>query len=140
MSITRVDPGIRYSAAVIHGNTVYLAGQVAKKMAGMSVGEQTTEILENIEALLIKCGSSKSKMLSVSIFLSDISTFAEMNVAYDAWVPKDAMPVRATVEAKIASPDGNVANKILAKRNEAVGTSVRPSHLNSLNVAACRRR
>ena len=114
MSITRIDPGARYSAAVIHNNTVYLAGQVAKKTAGKSVAEQTTEILENIEALLIKCGSSKSKMLTVSIFLSDISTFAEMNVAYDAWVPKDAMPTRATVEAKIASPVENVEIIVVA--------------------------
>ena len=114
MTITRIDPGARYSAAVIHGNTVYLAGQVAKKMAGMSVGKQTAEILETIEALLIKCGSSKTKILNVSIFLSDISTFAEMNIAYDAWVPKDAMPARATVEAKIASPVENVEIIVIA--------------------------
>ena len=114
MTITRIDPGKRYSAAVIHNNTVYLAGQVAQKTVGKSVGEQTTEVLENIEALLVKVGSAKNKILNIQIFLPDISKFAEMNVAYDKWVPQDAMPARATVEAKIATPGEDIEIIVVA--------------------------
>ena len=114
MTIKYIEPGVRYSGAVVHGNTAYLAGQVAKAAAGKSVAEQTREILANIEALLIKIGSSKSKMLMVNIWLSDISTFAEMNAEWDAWVPQDAKPARATVEAKIASPVENVEIAVVA--------------------------
>ena len=46
MSIERIGVGARMSQAVVHGDTIYLAGQVAGKAAGASVGEQTREIQE----------------------------------------------------------------------------------------------
>jgi enamine deaminase RidA (YjgF/YER057c/UK114 family) len=103
MSIHRIGAGPRMSQAVVHGNTVYLAGTVADKTAGKSVGEQTKEILEIIDAALAKAGSEKSKILSVNIWLTDIATFAEMNGVWDAWVPQGHTPARATVEAKLAA-------------------------------------
>ena len=57
MSIERIDVGPRMSAAVVHGDTVYLAGQVAKHAAGKSVAEQTREILEIIDGLLARAGT-----------------------------------------------------------------------------------
>ena len=104
MTITRIDPGPRMSDAVIHGNTVYLAGQVAEKAAGKSVGEQTADILGIIDGLLAEAGTDKTKLLMVNIWLSDMSTFAEMNAVWDKWVAKGHSPARATVEAKLASP------------------------------------
>jgi enamine deaminase RidA (YjgF/YER057c/UK114 family) len=96
------------SKAVVHGNTVYLAGQVAEKAAGKSVSEQTREILASIEALLKEVGSDKSKLLSVNIWLADIKTFAEMNEVWDSWVAPGSPPARATVEAKLAAPQFTV--------------------------------
>lgn len=104
MTITRLNPGVRYNGVVIHNNTVYLAGQVAKATAGQSVADQTTEVLGLIDAALASAGITKSKLISINIFLSDITTFAEMNTAYDKWVDKANMPVRVTVEGKIANP------------------------------------
>jgi enamine deaminase RidA (YjgF/YER057c/UK114 family) len=88
----------------VHGHTIYLAGQVADKTAGKSVAEQTAEILSIIDDLLKEAGSDKTKILSVNIYLADISTFAEMNSVWDQWVPKGHPPARATIEAKLAAP------------------------------------
>ena len=104
MSIKRIDPGPRMTQAVVHGGTVYLAGQVSQDAAAATVAEQTTAILGQIDALLAKAGTDKSKLLSANIWLSDISTFEEMNKVWDAWVAKGNAPARATVEAKLAAP------------------------------------
>ena len=104
MSITRIGAGKRMSEAVIHGGKVYLAGFVADKTAGKSVKEQTQDILEQIEATLKKAGTDKTKILKANIWLTDISTFAQMNEAWDAWVVAGHTPARATVESKLAAP------------------------------------
>ncbi len=104
MSIHRIGVGPRMSAAVIHGETIYLAGQVADKSAGGSVAEQTKEILGIIDALLAEAGSDKTQILSATIYLPDISTFAQMNAVWDGWVVQGHTPARATVEAKLAAP------------------------------------
>jgi enamine deaminase RidA (YjgF/YER057c/UK114 family) len=108
MDIRRIGPGQRMSKAAVHGNTIYLAGQVAEAAAGKSVAEQTKEILGIIDALLRDAGSDKSRLLSVNIWLADIKTFAEMNQVWDAWVPSGNTPARATVEAKLAAPQFTV--------------------------------
>lgn len=105
MTIKRIGAGKRMSEAVVHGGKVYLAGVVADKAAGRSVTEQTRDILEQIDATLAKAGSDKTRMLKVNIFLSDITTFAQMNAAWDEWIVAGQTPARATVEAKLASPD-----------------------------------
>ncbi len=104
MSIRRIGAGPRMSAAVVHGNTIYLAGQVADKSAGAGVAEQTREILAIIDGIFAEAGSDKSHLLSATIYLPDISTFAEMNSVWDGWVAKGHAPARATVEAKLAAP------------------------------------
>ena len=101
MSIRRIDVGPRMSQIVIHDNTVYLAGQVGAP--GESVAAQTKAILAEIDALLAKAGTDKTKILQAIIWLADMSTFAEMNSVWDAWVPQGNTPARATGEAKLAS-------------------------------------
>ncbi len=104
MSITRLHAGPRMSQAVVHGQTVYLAGQVADQAKGKSVGEQTREILATVDRLLAEAGSDRTRILSATIYLADIGTFAEMNSEWDAWIPAGHTPARATVEAKLAAP------------------------------------
>jgi len=116
MSIQRIQPGPRMSKAVVHGDTVYLAGQVADKAAGKSVAGQTTEILGIIDGLLAEAGTDKTKLLMVNIWLSDMSTFAEMNSVWDTWVVAGATPGRATVEAKLAAPQFTVEIAVIAAR------------------------
>ena len=104
MSITRLHAGPRMSQAVVHGQTVYLAGVVADHAKGKSVGEQTKEILSSIDRLLAEAGSDRARILSATIYLVDIGTFAEMNAVWDAWIPAGHAPARATVEARLAAP------------------------------------
>lgn len=116
MKIERYEAGPRMSQAVVHGDTVYLAGQVAEKAAGKSVTEQTREILTTIDQLLRDAGSDKSKLLSAQIFLTNISTFAEMNAVWDAWVSPGNTPARATIEARLAAPQFDVEIMVVAAR------------------------
>jgi enamine deaminase RidA (YjgF/YER057c/UK114 family) len=104
------------SQAVIHGDTIYLAGQVASEAKGKSVGEQTGEILATIDRLLAEAGADRTKILSATIYLADIGTFAEMNAVWDAWVPAGHAPARATVEAKLAAPAYTVEIACIAAR------------------------
>jgi enamine deaminase RidA (YjgF/YER057c/UK114 family) len=116
MTIERIEPGLRMSMAVVHGDTVYLAGQVARNAAGGSVADQTRDILATIDGLLAKAGTDKTKLLSANIWLTDIGTFNEMNAVWDAWVAPGAAPARATVEAKLAAPQYTVEIMVVAAR------------------------
>jgi enamine deaminase RidA (YjgF/YER057c/UK114 family) len=104
VTIQRIDAGPRMSKVVVHGDTVYLAGLTADKSRGKSVAEQTREILGVIDGYLAQAGTDKSKLLKVNIWLTDISTWAEMNTVWDAWVSPGNTPARATVESKLAGP------------------------------------
>ena len=116
MTIQRFETGPRMSQAVVHGNTVYLAGIVANKTAGDSVTKQTQEILSIIDGHLAKAGTDKSKLLTATIYLTDMKTFADMNAAWDVWVSAGNTPARATVEAKLAAPQYNVEIMVTAAR------------------------
>jgi enamine deaminase RidA (YjgF/YER057c/UK114 family) len=116
MTIQRIKPGPRMSGAVVHGDTVYLAGQVANATAGKSVTEQTTEILSIIDSLLAEAGTDKSKILMANIWLTDMGTFQEMNAVWDSWVSAGNAPARATVEAKLATPAFKVEIAVIAAK------------------------
>jgi len=116
MAIERHEVGPRMSKAVVHGNTVYLAGIVADNPKGKSVTEQTKDIVRQIDALLAKAGTDKTKLLSTNIYLADMATFAEMNSVWDSWVSQGNTPARATVEAKLATPDYKVEIMVVAGR------------------------
>jgi enamine deaminase RidA (YjgF/YER057c/UK114 family) len=113
-NIRRIGAGARMSKAVVRGNAIYTAGQVADKTKGGSVADQTREVLDLIDELLAEAGSDKSRILSATIYLSDISTFAEMNSVWDVWVDKVNPPARATVEAKLVTPDYKVEIAVIA--------------------------
>ena len=116
MKIERHDVGPRMSKAVVHGDTVYLAGIVANEPKGKSVTEQTKDIVGQIDALLAKAGSDKTKLLSANIWITDMANFAEMNAVWDAWVSPGHTPARATVEAKLAAPDYKLEIMVVAAR------------------------
>ncbi|MGK9050565.1 RidA family protein [Neorhizobium sp. CSC1952] len=101
MSIKRIEPGARMSGAVIHGNTVYLAGQVGE---GETVTEQAKDALAEVDRLLAAAGTDKTKILQTIIYLSDIAYFGEMNAVWEAWIDPANPPARATSEAKLAAP------------------------------------
>lgn len=116
MSIERHDTGDRMSQAVVHGDTVYLAGQVGFESRHKSAEEQTREILDRIDRHLAAAGSDKSKLLSATIWLSDMRLYDAMNAEWDAWVPKGQAPARACVEARLAAPGFDVEIMVTAAR------------------------
>lgn len=113
MSITRHDQSAILSQAVKHGDTVYLAGIVAKDL-NKDVKGQTQEILDEIDRLLGKCGSSKSKVMQCQIWVTDIRNRAPMNEVWTEWVDKSNLPARACVEAKLADPRALVEIMVIA--------------------------
>ncbi len=104
------------SKAVVHGDTVYLAGIVADAPKGKSMAEQTKNILAQIDGFLAKAGTDKTKLLSANIWITDMAKFAEMNAVWDGWVAAGHTPARATVEAKLASPDYLVEIMVVAAK------------------------
>jgi enamine deaminase RidA (YjgF/YER057c/UK114 family) len=104
--ITRRGTGPRMSESVAYNGIVWLAGQLGQP--GASVTEQTAQALAEVDRLLAEAGTDKTRILSAQIWLADIATFAEMNAAWDAWVPQGHTPARATGEAKLAAPDYKV--------------------------------
>jgi len=113
MTITRYQVGARMSQAVVHGDTVYLAGQVADDTSA-DVAGQTEQIVAKIDARLAEAGSDKSKLLSATLWITDMAHFAEMNTVWDAWVSPDNTPARACVEAPLAAPPYKVEIMVIA--------------------------
>lgn len=102
--IKRLDVGQRMSEAAIYNGTVYLAGQVASD-ASLDITGQMNDVLQQIDSLLARAGSDKTRILMAQIFISDLTNFSGMNIAWDAWVAQGHNPPRATVEAKLAKPE-----------------------------------
>ena len=116
MTISRIDIGPRMSQAVVHGDTVYLAGVVAHDAPGASIGDQTRAILARIDDLLAQAGSDKSKLLTTTIWITDMRYFAEMNEVWDAWIDSANPPCRACVETNLAATHFNVEIMVVAAR------------------------
>src|SRR5437763_693752 len=115
MSIARHDHSAILTQAVEDGDTVYLAGVVAKGL-DKDIKGQTKEVLDEIDRLLAKCGSNKSKVLSATIWVTDIRNRAPMNEVWTAWVDPKNMPARACIEAKLADPRALVEIMVIAAK------------------------
>jgi enamine deaminase RidA (YjgF/YER057c/UK114 family) len=103
MELRYFDSGPRMSQGIVAGGLFFTAGQVETGVSG--VAAQTRAILAKLDALLERAATSKSRVVSANVWLADIRTFGEMNAVWDAWIDPAAPPTRATVEAKLATPD-----------------------------------
>ncbi len=116
MAIERMQKGARMSQIVMHGDVVYLAGQVALEAPDQSATAQTQDILARIDTLLAEAGTDKSQLLSATIWLTDIRYYNEMNTVWDAWIDPAHPPARACVESKLATPKYDVEIMVTAAR------------------------
>lgn len=105
--IQRFDTGPRMSEMTVHNGVAYLAGQVAEDDS-LDISGQTREVLAQIDALLARAGSDKSKLLRAQIFLVDLADFRAMNAVWEQWVVPGHTPARATVQAALANPKWKV--------------------------------
>lgn len=115
MTIKRFHVGKRLSEMAVYNGTIYLAGQVAADSAHDIAG-QTKQVLAAIDKLLAEVGSDKTKILSTTIYITDMANFPAMNAVWDAWVPQGNSPPRATVEAKLANPACKVEIQVIASQ------------------------
>ena len=100
--IKRIKPGARFCEAVVVNNIVTTAGITGD---GADAATQARDILAQIDGLLAETGTSKAKLISANIWLRDIAHFDQMNEVWDQWIDKNNLPVRATVEARLAAPE-----------------------------------
>ena len=105
--VQRFDVGARMSEMAMHNGMVWLAGQVAADGAA-GVEGQTQQVLAQIDALLARAGSDRSKIVMAQIYLADIADFAAMNAVWDGWVTAGQTPPRATVQAQLARPEWKI--------------------------------
>jgi len=115
MIIQRLKVGPRMSQATIHGDTVYLAGQVADDTAA-DVVDQTRQILAKIDALLAEAGSSRDRLLQATVWLADVGDYDAINRVWDAWVAPGAPPARACIGAPLAGPEYRIEIGAIAAR------------------------
>ncbi|MEM5503006.1 RidA family protein [Ahrensia kielensis] len=113
MSITRTEIGSRMSQTVTHGDTIYLAGQVGE---GADITAQTKDMLANVDRLLESVGSSKSHILSATIWMANMGDVAGMNAVWDAWVDPKNTPARACIESRLVTSDYIVEVMIIAAK------------------------
>jgi enamine deaminase RidA (YjgF/YER057c/UK114 family) len=113
MTLERFHVGKRLSDMVVHNGTVYLAGQIPETL-NADITTQTREVLKQIDQLLAEAGTDKTRLLSATIFITDMRDFPGMNEAWDEWVPAGHTPARATVEARLANPGWKVEIQAIA--------------------------
>jgi enamine deaminase RidA (YjgF/YER057c/UK114 family) len=111
--VRRIDPGPRLSEASVYGDRMYLSGMIPEDTS-LDITGQVKQALAEIDALLARGGSDKTKILSAVIWLSDIADFTAMNAVWDAWVVPGRTPARATVQAKLNDPKMKVEIMVVA--------------------------
>lgn len=104
MSIERLDSGEILSQATIHNGIAYICGQTATDRS-VGIKEQTAQVLAKIDDRLARCGTDKSKMLMVTIYLADMTQKNDMNDVWKEWLGDLARPARACVGTPLATPE-----------------------------------
>jgi 2-iminobutanoate/2-iminopropanoate deaminase len=94
-------PGGHYSQAVVHGDLVYLSGILpitpsGEKLTDATFSEQTEQILKNLDAILQAAGSTREKVIKVTVFIADISAWGTVNQVYTQFFG-DHRPARSVV-------------------------------------------
>ena len=114
-SIKRIDCGPRMSEAVVLGDRIHCSGMIPEDTS-QDVTGQVKQALAEIDSLLAKGGSDKTRILSAVIWLADIADFAAMNAVWDFWVVPGQTPARATVQARLNDPRMKVEIMVVAAR------------------------
>jgi len=103
MTVKRHEPSKIYSKVVEANGFVFTAGVTADDVKQDAKG-QTQQILKEIDRLLKLGGTDKTKIVSATIWVSDIRLRDAMNEAWIAWTGGENLPGRACIEAKLADP------------------------------------
>ena len=111
-----------YSQGIRAGNLVFTAGQIAldpatQQVVAAGISEQTTQVFENLKAILEQAGSSLDRVVKATVFLKDFNDFATMNAVYGAYLAGDGVtpPARTTVEVSRLPKDVLVEIDLIAE-------------------------
>jgi 2-iminobutanoate/2-iminopropanoate deaminase len=106
-----------YSHAVLSGSTIYVSGQVGKKATGemmvQDIRTETTQVMENIGAILNEAGMNFAQVVKTTIFLKNMDDFSSVNEVYGSYFKKD-FPARETVQVSKLPLDVNVEISVIA--------------------------
>ncbi len=102
--IDRLNPGRRYSDAVTHNGLVYAVEVPVSETA--DIRDQTREVLAELDATLALAGSSRDRMLSATVYLTDMADYEGMNAVWEDWLPNGAAPSRACVQVAALAHSG----------------------------------
>jgi 2-iminobutanoate/2-iminopropanoate deaminase len=109
-----------YSQAIMAGNTLYLAGQIAidpatNQVKSGTIEEETKLVLDNLKAVLEAAGMTMANIVSTTVFMADLNEFPRMNAVYATYFPQNP-PARATVQVARLPRDVKVEIAAIAVR------------------------
>ena len=110
---TGEQAGALISKGVVHGDILILSGVTARNLDG-DVAAQTRDALDQVEALLAEGGSDRDHVLTVHVWLSDMSRFQDMNAVWNGWVDATRPPARTCVSGELFHPDCRVEIQVMA--------------------------
>ena len=103
------------SVSVDHGGLVYLSGIIPDDLSADITG-QTREVLNKIETHLRDAGTDKSKLLTATVFITDVTNREKMNAVWKEWVDPQNLPARATVGVTLAPPQLLIEISVIAAK------------------------
>lgn len=101
-----------YSQAILAGNFLFVSGQVALhpvtgELIYQNIQAETTQVMENIKAILGEAGTDFSRIIKTTIFLKDMQDFAAVNTIYGSYL-SEPFPARETVQVAGLPKNANV--------------------------------
>jgi len=117
MQIHRINPGKRWSDITVF-NQIAQFVEVPESATGADIRGQVAQVLGQAAASLAKIGSDKTRLLSVTIYLTDFANLAALNEVWDAWFEEGTAPSRACVKADLADPEYLVEMAFVAAAGE----------------------
>jgi 2-iminobutanoate/2-iminopropanoate deaminase len=113
-----------YSQAVRIGDTLYTSGQIpidpaTGEFVPGGITEQTSQVLENLKAILAQAGLGLAHIVKTTVFLKDLKDFAAMNQVYAHYLAPEGViaPARSTVQVAALPKDALVEIEVIAKEN-----------------------
>ena len=108
-----------YNQAVLVDNTLYTSGQIALNPATMelvleTIEIETTQVMENMKAVLEAANMTFADVVKASIFISDMNDFAKINTVYGSYFDEKTAPARETVQVAKLPRNVNVEISMIA--------------------------
>ncbi|MFO6423997.1 RidA family protein [Motilimonas sp. KMU-193] len=104
MDIQRINPTTRWSDVTVYNGIAHFV-EVPEGDLSLGISEQVKQVFSQAEAMLASVGSDKTRILSVTIYITDFANLAALNEVWDAWFAPGTAPTRACVKVELADPD-----------------------------------